>query len=84
MSHFAIIRSFNWVLSTTCGVQVHRFTMSQEEVVACAEYAMGQGMGTLMLQSGELPTQARIDYMLDVVRAVRQRWVHHMGRAGRR
>lgn len=58
--------------------------MSQEEVVACAEYAMGQGMGTLMLQSGELPTPARIDYMLDVIRAVRQRWVHQIGRVGRR
>jgi hypothetical protein len=25
-----------------------------------------QGMGTLMLQSGELPTEARIEFVLDV------------------
>lgn len=36
---------------------MHRFTMSKEEIVSCADMAMAQGMGTLMLQSGELPTQ---------------------------
>jgi len=40
--------------------KVHRYTMTKEEIVTCAEFAYTQGMGTLMLQSGELPTPERI------------------------
>lgn len=49
--------------------------MTKDEILACADFAWQQGLGTLMLQSGELPTQARIEFMLDVVRAVRERTV---------
>jgi 2-iminoacetate synthase ThiH len=34
--------------------------MTKEEILACAEFAYSQGMGTLMLQSGELPSPERI------------------------
>ncbi|EWM24358.1 radical sam domain protein [Nannochloropsis gaditana] len=60
-----------------CGIRkhtkVHRYTMTKEEILACAEFAYSQGMGTLMLQSGELPSPERINFMLDVVRAIRRR-----------
>lgn len=49
--------------------------MTKEEILASADFAMEQGMGTLMLQSGELPTPARVDFMVDVIRAIRQRTV---------
>lgn len=35
--------------------------MTKEEILACADFAWEQGMGTLMLQSGELPTPQRIE-----------------------
>lgn len=35
--------------------------MTKEEILACADFAWQQGMGTLMLQSGELPTEQRIE-----------------------
>jgi len=41
--------------------QVHRYTMTKAEILACADFAWQQGMGTLMLQSGELPTRERIE-----------------------
>ena len=49
--------------------------MTPDEIVTCAELAFTQGMGTLMLQSGELPTEKRIEWMLEVVRAVRKKTV---------
>lgn len=35
--------------------------MTQEEILACADFAFEQRLGTLMLQSGELPTKARTE-----------------------
>lgn len=45
--------------------------MTKEEILACADFAWQQGMGTLMLQSGELPTPQRIE----CVRAVPVLWL---------
>jgi len=47
-------------LATDHPQKVHRYTMTKEEILACAEFAYSQGMGTLMLQSGELPSPERI------------------------
>ncbi len=55
-----------------CGIRKHqrrarRYTMPREEVVEVAEWAFKHRMGTLMLQSGELNTPQRMDYLEDVV-----------------
>jgi hypothetical protein len=49
--------------------------MPREEVLECAEWAFENGMGTMMLQSGELNTPARMRYLDAVVRDVRKRTV---------
>ena len=48
-----------------------RYTMKEEEIVDAAEWALEHGMGTLMLQSGELLTEKRLDFVERVVRRVR-------------
>ena len=60
-----------------CGIRkrqpgIHRYTMPVDEVVECAKWAHAHGMGTLMLQSGELRTASRMAYLLEVVRRVRE------------
>jgi hypothetical protein len=49
--------------------------MPKEEVVEMAEWAFRHQLGTLMLQSGELNTPQRNQYIVDIVRAVRQRTI---------
>eukprot|EP00808_Paulinella_micropora_P003546 g78986.t1 len=61
-----------------CGIRKHapaqslkRYTMSVSEVVEIARWAFTQGMGTLMLQGGELRTPSRVEYLEDCIRQVR-------------
>lgn len=59
-----------------CGIRKHqrdvyRYTMPEEEVVEVARWAFENRMGTLMLQSGELDTPKRLEYLERVIRAVR-------------
>ena len=50
---------------------MHRYTMPKREIVEAALWAFRQGYGSLMLQSGELATEKRLSFALDVVREVR-------------
>ena len=45
--------------------------MKEEEIVNAAEWALDHGMGTLMLQSGELLTEKRLHFVESAVRQVR-------------
>ena len=45
--------------------------MKEEEIVDVARWALDHGMGTLMLQSGELLTEKRLSFVERVVRRVR-------------
>ena len=45
--------------------------MKEEEIVNAAQWALEHGMGTLMLQSGELLTEKRLRFVEGVVRRVR-------------
>ena len=45
--------------------------MKEEEIVDAAEWALDHGMGTLMLQSGELLTEKRLGFVERAVRRVR-------------
>jgi biotin synthase-like enzyme/GTPase SAR1 family protein len=63
-----------------CGVRKHqprtwRYTMPIHEVVEVAEWAFNHKMGTLMLQSGQLTTPERNNYIMDMVRKVRERTI---------
>eukprot|EP00741_Cyanophora_paradoxa_P017505 tig00020995_g16914.t1 len=53
--------------------QLRRYTMTAEEIVDCAEFCYRQGYGTLMLQSGELDTERRLNFVIDVIKQIRER-----------
>ncbi|KXZ55371.1 hypothetical protein GPECTOR_3g5 [Gonium pectorale] len=63
-----------------CGIRNHqkdvwRYTMPEEEVVEVAKWALENGIRNIMLQSGELHTEQRLEYLERVVRAIRQETV---------
>ncbi|ELR20975.1 radical SAM domain containing protein [Acanthamoeba castellanii str. Neff] len=59
-----------------CGIrkhiQVKRYSMSKEEIVNCAIFAYESGYGSLMLQSGELPTDKRLAFLVDTIKEVKR------------
>ncbi|EFJ50489.1 iron hydrogenase assembly protein [Volvox carteri f. nagariensis] len=63
-----------------CGIRnnqkdVYRYTMPEEEVVEVAKWALENGIRNVMLQSGELHTEKRLEYLEHVVRAIRKETV---------
>jgi len=63
-----------------CGIRkyqpnVHRYSMSKEEILDVAMKAFDLKMGTLMLQSGELKTPRRLSFVNDVVREIRRKTI---------
>uniref|UniRef100_A0A6T8S9D1 Radical SAM core domain-containing protein n=1 Tax=Chlamydomonas leiostraca TaxID=1034604 RepID=A0A6T8S9D1_9CHLO len=71
-----------------CGIRKHmhdvkRYTMPVSEVVEVAKWAFENKLGNLMLQAGELRTEARNKYIEEMVRAVREATVRmHMEQKG--
>lgn len=58
-----------------CGIrkhhQVERYTMKENEVVDVALWAFDHGYGSLMLQSGELPTEHRHKWMIHLIQEIK-------------
>lgn len=50
--------------------EVHRYRMTQDEILACAKEAVGYGYGTLVLQSGE-DYGITCEWMAEVVRSIK-------------
>ena len=62
-----------------CGIRKHRqiprYSMRDEEIVDVAMWAFDHGYGSLMLQSGELPTCQRHEWMLALIREIKRKTV---------
>lgn len=61
-----------------CGIRrgnrnVHRYHMSLEEVLACVAFVDRVRYGSVVLQSGELTYPAEKEFLLTLVRAIRER-----------
>jgi biotin synthase-like enzyme len=61
--------------TTTTTVPLLRYTMPEEEVAEVARWAHTHGIGTLMLQGGELDNEARLNYLERVVSRARRETV---------
>ena len=59
-----------------CGIrkhrQVSRYAMKKDEMVEGALWAFDHGYGSLMLQSGELPTESRQAFMVDTIKEIKR------------
>ena len=76
---FRGIIEFSNVCQKSCGYcgirkhrQVPRYTMKKDEMVQLALWAFDHGYGSLMLQSGELPTPQRHEFMCDLIRTIKK------------
>jgi len=59
-----------------CGIRKHvvvqRYSMPKEEILSCAKFVYESGYGSLMLQSGELPTEKRLSFLVDIIEAIKR------------
>ena len=62
-----------------CGIRKHmpagtvnRYTMSKEEIIDSAMFAYDNEYGSLMLQSGELPNDKRLAFLVDLVGEIKK------------
>ncbi|KAA8492095.1 FeFe hydrogenase maturase subunit HydE [Porphyridium purpureum] len=76
---FRGIVEFSNVCQKNCGycgirraTKLHRYTMPKHEILDCARFCMERGYGTIMLQSGELNTPQRIDWLVDLIGEIKQ------------
>jgi biotin synthase len=61
-----------------CGVRrsiksLKRYCMSQEDILRCSDVVFNNGYGTFMLQSGEITTPERIDWLEDLIKKIKKR-----------
>lgn len=59
-----------------CGIRVgnkgvHRYDMTREQILEAAHFAADSGYGSLALQSGERSSPEFVDFVEDIVRAIR-------------
>jgi hypothetical protein len=59
-----------------CGIrryrEVDRYSMPKKEIVDLAEWAFMHGYGSVMLQSGELPTPERLAFIIDTIKEIKR------------
>jgi biotin synthase len=60
-----------------CGIRLHnehvkRYTLSEEQILQAARWCAEQGYGSFVLQSGERTDREFIDFVTDVVRAIKR------------
>eukprot|EP00633_Aureoumbra_lagunensis_P000905 CAMPEP_0197291178 /NCGR_PEP_ID=MMETSP0890-20130614/11731_1 /TAXON_ID=44058 ORGANISM="Aureoumbra lagunensis, Strain CCMP1510" /NCGR_SAMPLE_ID=MMETSP0890 /ASSEMBLY_ACC=CAM_ASM_000533 /LENGTH=319 /DNA_ID=CAMNT_0042763811 /DNA_START=416 /DNA_END=1375 /DNA_ORIENTATION=- len=63
---------------------IKRYTMSKDEIVQIAKWAHENKYGSIMLQSGELLNEQRLNFLCDVIRTIRSETIdmdHALGRA---
>lgn len=61
-----------------CGIRkanraLGRYTLTQNEIIACAEWIEEQGYGSLVLQSGDLPGEPTVVFIEEVVKEIKCR-----------
>ena len=59
-----------------CGIRKssakpNRYTLTKDEIVECAKFCAGEGFGSIVLQSGERQDAAFVEFVEDVVRAIK-------------
>jgi len=61
-----------------CGLRkdfvIDRYLMTKEEILHAAEFCYKKGYGSLVLQSGEVETENRMEFLFDVVSTIKKKY----------
>ncbi|NGX44443.1 MAG: [FeFe] hydrogenase maturase subunit HydE [Candidatus Anoxychlamydiales bacterium] len=61
-----------------CGLRrdlkIDRYTMTKEEILNAAKFCSDKGYGSLCIQSGEITTQKRLEFLVDVISSIKKEY----------
>jgi len=60
-----------------CGIrksnkEIKRYLLSKEEILSSSLWAYRQGFGSITLQSGEIDTEKRLDFLIDLLKTIKK------------
>ena len=67
-----------------CGIRkgnqkIKRYLLLKEEIISSALWAYEQGFGSITLQSGEIETEKRLDFLLDILKTIKKKTKDEIG-----
>ena len=59
-----------------CGVPTYdnKFTISKEAILDCCDFMYSEGYRNVVLQSGEITTESRINWVLDLINKIKSKY----------
>ena len=79
--HFRGIIEFSNVCQKNCyycglrkDMNIQRYTMTKNQIMTCAKFCHEMGYGSIVLQSGELLSKPRMEFLLDIVASIKKKY----------
>jgi len=79
--HFRGIIEFSNICQKNClycglrkDFEIDRYQMTKDEILHCAEFCYKKGYGSLVLQSAELETKKRMEFLFEVISTIKKRF----------
>jgi len=61
-----------------CGLRkdqkIKRYTMTKNQIINCAKFCCQNNLGSILLQSGEVITSQRIEFLIDVIKTIKKKF----------
>ncbi|NGX62901.1 MAG: [FeFe] hydrogenase maturase subunit HydE [Candidatus Anoxychlamydiales bacterium] len=61
-----------------CGLRrdskIERYLMTKDEILNCAKFCHEKNYGSLVLQSGEITTNKRLDFLIDIISTIKEKY----------
>ena len=77
--HFRGLIEFSNVCEKNClycglrrDLKIDRYTMTKEEILSTAKFCSDKGFGSLCIQSGEITSQKRLEFLVDVISTIKK------------
>ena len=61
-----------------CGLRkdqkIKRYTMTKNQIINCAKFCYQNNFGSILLQSGEVITHQRIEFLIDIIKTIKKKY----------
>ncbi len=61
-----------------CGLRkdlkIYRYTMTKKEILEAAKFCFDKGFGSLCIQSGEITTKKRLNFLIDIISTIKKKY----------
>ncbi|NGX28430.1 MAG: [FeFe] hydrogenase maturase subunit HydE [Candidatus Anoxychlamydiales bacterium] len=79
--HFRGIIEFSNICEKNCcycglrkDLKIDRYQMTKEDILKCAKFCSDMGYGSIVLQSGELTTDKRLEFLINIISTIKKKY----------